>query len=167
MASRTTDKEKTDSALREQLVYLLGGGGAHVSVDAALEGIATGVRGRAPKGLPYSPWQLLEHMRIAQSDILEFTRDRAHVSPHWPDGYWPKTSAPPSDAAWRRAVGAFRRDVAAMKAIVLDPTTNLFARIPWGDGQTILREALLAADHNAYHVGQMVAVRRLLGAWRE
>lgn len=167
MASRTTDKDRTAPALREHVVYLLGGGGAHVSVDAALKGIPAGVRGRAPKGLPYSPWQLLEHMRIAQWDILEFTRDRSHVSPHWPDGYWPDTSAPPSEAGWRRSIAAFRRDVEAMKATVLDPATDLFARIPWGDGQTILREALLAADHNAYHVGQMVAVRRLLGAWRD
>jgi hypothetical protein len=104
-------------------------------------------------------------MRIAQWDILEFSRDRHHVSPEWPAGYWPPASAPPNDAAWRRSVSAFRRDLQAMQDLVLSPSADLHARIPWGDGQTILREALLVADHNAYHLGEMVVVRRLLGAW--
>ena len=167
MPTRRIDKDGSAQALREHLVYLLGGGGAHVSVEAALKGLPGDLRGRVPKGLPYSPWQLVDHLRIAQWDIMDFSRDRSHVSPQWPGGYWPETSAPANEAAWRRSVSAFRRDLAAVKAIVLDPATDLFARIPWGDGQTILREALLVADHNAYHVGQFVTVRRLLGAWHE
>src|SRR5512147_2628020 len=117
MASRTKDDATIDRAVREQMLYLLGGGGAHVSVEAALKGIPASVRGRAPKRLPYSPWQLLEHMRIAQWDILEFSRDRDHVSPPWPKGYWPETAAPPSESAWRRSLAAFRRDLAAMESL--------------------------------------------------
>ena len=117
--------------------------------------------------LPYSVWRLLEHMRIAQRDILEFSRNPKHVSPEWPDGYWPQGDAPPDDAAWDRSIKAFRADLKAVEELVTDPSTDLFARIPHGDGQTILREALLVADHNAYHLGQIVAVRRLLGAWKQ
>lgn len=155
-----------EAKLREQLVALLNSGGAHATFEAAVKGIPPELRGRAPEGLPYSPWQLLEHMRIAQWDILEFSRDRTHVSPEWPAGYWPATPAPPGEAAWRRSVTAFRRDLGAMQALVASPSTDLHARIPWGDGQTILREALLMADHNAYHLGELVVVRRLLGIWR-
>jgi hypothetical protein len=110
---------------------------------------------------------LLEHMRIAQWDILEFSRNPKHVSPQWPAGHWPRTEAPPSAAAWDKSIAAFRKDLKAMESLVANPKTDLFARIPWGDGQTILREALLVADHNAYHLGQLVDVRRLLGAWPE
>ncbi len=117
--------------------------------------------------LPYSVWRLLEHMRIAQRDILEFSRNPKHVSPEWPDGYWPQGDAPPDDAAWDRSIKAFRADLKAVEELVTDPSTDLFARIPHGDGQTILREALLVADHNAYHLGQIVTVRRLLGAWKQ
>jgi hypothetical protein len=148
-------------------VTLLGGGSAHAGTEAAIKGIPAELRGRAPRGLPYSPWQLLEHMRIAQWDILEFSRSADHVSPKWPAGYWPAGKAPGSEAAWRRSVKQFREDLDAMKALVADPKTDLLARIPWGDGQTILREALLVADHNAYHLGQLIVVRRLLGAWRD
>ncbi len=155
-----------DAALREHVLYLLGGGGAHVGVEDVIKGIPAALRGRVPRGLPYSPWQLLEHMRLAQWDILEFSRDPDHQSPKWPEGYWPATAAPPSEAAWRKSVAAFTGDLEAMKRLVVDRSTDLFARIPWGDEQTVLREALLVADHNAYHAGEMVAVRRLLGAWR-
>jgi len=108
---------------------------------------------------------LLEHLRLAQWDILEFSRNARHVSPEWPKGYWPETEAPPSDAAWNKSIQQFRRDLKAMQLLVADPKTDLFAGIPWGDGQTILREALLVADHNAYHTAQLVDLRRLLGAW--
>ena len=108
---------------------------------------------------------LLEHMRIAQWDILEFSRNAKHVSPDWPEGYWPRTDAPPTAAAWNASIGRFVKDLKAMQALVKNPKTDLFAKIPWGDGQTILREALLVADHNAYHLAQLVDVRRLLGAW--
>ena len=109
---------------------------------------------------------LLEHLRLAQWDILEFSRNPKHVSPPWPAGYWPKGAAPPNSAAWNKSIQQFRRDLKAMQALVANPKTDLFARIPWGEGQTILREALLVADHNAYHVAQLVDVRRLLEAWK-
>ena len=116
-------------------------------------------------GLAHTVWQLVEHLRITQWDILEFSRNPDYKAPKWPDDYWPETEAPPSDEAWDRSVEAFRRDLQAMKDLVADPKTDLFAKIPWGDGQTILREAMLVADHNAYHVGQIVTVRQGLGAW--
>ena len=153
-----------DQALRDHVVKLLEGGHAHATFDAAVKGLPAALRGRAPKGLPYSPWQLVEHLRIAQWDILEFSRDSRYQSPQWPEGYWPRETKP-SDAAWRKSVSQFRRDLQAMQELVADPATDLFARIPWGDGQTVLREALLAADHNAYHLGELIVVRRLLGAW--
>jgi hypothetical protein len=109
---------------------------------------------------------LLEHLRIAQWDILEFSRNPKHKSPKWPEGYWPKTATPPSAAAWTKSIQRFRADQKAMLDLVVNPKTNLFAKIPWGDGQTILREALLVADHNAYHIAQLVDVRRLLRAWK-
>ena len=156
-----------DKALREHLQYLLRGGGAHLDFEAAVADLPAELRGARPAGVPHSPWRLLEHLRIAQWDILQFWRDPSHVSPPFPDGYWPRGDAPPDDRAWDRAVEAFRTDLAAMCALVSDPSTDLFAAIPHGDGQTVLREALLVADHNAYHLGQLVVVRRLLGCWPE
>ena len=154
-------------SLREHLLYLLQGGGAHLDFDKAVADIPPELRGRTVPPVPHSPWRLLEHLRIAQWDILEFSRDPGHVSPSWPDGYWPQGDAPPDPRLPRRAVGAFRADLAAMCERVADPATDLFAPIPHGDGQTVLREALLVADHNAYHLGQLVVVRRLLGCWPE
>lgn len=152
--------------LREHVLYLLRGGGAHLDFDAAVADLPAELRGVKPAGLPHSPWRLVEHMRIAQWDILEFSRNPAHVSPKFPDGYWPKDDGPPSADAWDRCLASFRADLRAMQELVADPATDLFARIPHGEGQTILREALLVADHNAYHLGQLVVVRRLLGAWK-
>ena len=157
---------KNDSALRRHLLYLLGGGGAHLSFDDAIAGLPVMLRGRKPAGAPHTPWQLMEHMRIAQWDILEFSRNPKHVSPEFPRDYWPVTEAPPNKAAWEKSVAAFRADLKAMEKLVKDPKTDLFGPIPHGEGQTILREALLVADHNAYHLGQLVLVRRLLGAWK-
>jgi len=154
-------------ALRRHLVDLLRGGNAHLEFDQAVGGLPAELRGAKPPALPYSVWRLLEHMRIAQWDILEFSRNPKHVSPEWTDGYWPQGDAPPDDAAWEQSVKMFRADLKAMQEMVTDPSTDLLARIPHGDGQTILREALLVADHNAYHLGQIVAVRRLLGAWKQ
>jgi hypothetical protein len=166
MAKRNNAGTSGEQALRQHLVELLEGGHAHVNFDKAIKGIPAALRGRAPRALPYSPWQLLEHLRIAQSDILEFSRDPAHQSPKWPEGYWPAAAnARPSESAWRKSVADFRRDLKAMQALVANPATDLFARIPWGDGQTTLREALLVVDHNAYHLGELVVARRLLGAW--
>ncbi len=156
-----------DQGLREHLLYLLRGGGAHLSFDAAIADLPVPLRGAKPAGVPHTPWRLLEHLRIAQWDILEFSRDPKHVSPKFPEGYWPPTDAPPDDAAWERSVAGFRADLQAMCDLVADPHTDLFARIPHGEGQTILREALLVGDHNAYHLGQLVVVRRALGAWPE
>lgn len=156
-----------DSALREHLLYLLREGGAHLDFEKAIAGLPVELRVAKPSGLPFSAWSLLEHMRIAQWDILEFSRDAKHVSPAWPKGYWPATDAPPSPEAWDRSVAAFRADAKAMEQLVSNPKTDLISKIPHGEGQTILREALLVADHNAYHLGQLVMLRRLLGAWPE
>jgi hypothetical protein len=155
-----------DKALREHLLYLLNGGGAHAGFNAAVEGLPVALRGTRPKGAEHSPWEILEHMRLAQSDILEFSRDPEHTSPPWPSGYWPKTPAPPNSTAWNKSVKAFQASLKAMCDLVENPSTKLYVRIPHGDGQTILREALLIADHNAYHLGELVLVRRLLGAWK-
>ena len=154
-----------DSALREHVLYLLRGGGAHLRFDAAIADLPEELRGARAAGAPHTPWRLLEHMRIAQWDILEFSRNPAHVSPQWPDGYWPPGDAPPAATAWEESVRAFWADLKSMQDLVADPATDLLAPIPHGEGQTILREALLAADHNAYHLGQLVMLRRVLGAW--
>ena len=160
------NEEVDGKALRDHLLYLLKDGGAHIDFRSAVKGWPVALRGKRPKGSPHSGWELLEHMRIAQWDILEFTRDAKHASPKWPEGYWPKTPVPPSAAAWAKSVRAFQADLEGMCALVSDPSTDLFARIPHGDGQTVLRQALLAADHNSYHLGQLMLVRRLLGAWK-
>ena len=156
-----------EKSLREHLGNLLSGRGAHVDWKASFAGIPPKIRGVRPGGMPHSLWELLEHMRIAQWDILEFSRDPKHVSPDWPEGHWPKNPEPPNAKAWDKSVKLFARDLAAMQKLVASPKTDLFARIPHGTGQTILREALLVADHNAYHLGQFVSVRRLLGAWKD
>jgi hypothetical protein len=157
---------KNDKALREQLIDLLAGGAAHAKFDDVAKGISLKLRGTRPAKFPHSPWMLLEHLRLTQWDILEFSRNSKYVSPEWPEGYWPKTETPRNADAWNRSVEGFRRDLKAMQDLVANPKTDLFARISWGDGQTILREALLLADHNAYHLGQFVDLRRLLGAWK-
>lgn len=154
-----------DQVLREHLLYLLQGGGAHVNFETAIKGLPSNLRGKRPEGAEHSPWEILEHMRLAQSDILKFSQDAKHASPEWPEGYWPKTAAP-GEGAWKRSVEGFRRDLEAMCRLVSAKSTDLFARIPHGTGQTIMREALLIADHNAYHLGEFVLVRRLLGAWK-
>jgi len=157
--------EDPNHSLRQHLIDLLTGGQAHAKFDDAIKDLPANLRGTKPANFPHSPWMLLEHLRLAQWDILEFSRDSKHKSPAFPEGYWPKTEAPPDDAAWEKSVGQFRADLNAMQALVENPKTDLFAKIPWGNGQTILREALLLADHNAYHLGQLIDVRRLLGAW--
>jgi hypothetical protein len=154
-----------DKLLRAHLVKLLDADNAHVNFAKTIASWPVAHRGVKPEGAPHTGWQLLEHLRIAQWDILEFCRNPKHVSPEWPSGYWPSSEAPPSAEAWDRSVKAFRADCEAMQELVENPKTNLFARIPHGTGQTILREALLAADHNAYHLGQLVLLRRLLGNW--
>jgi hypothetical protein len=157
--------EDTTQSLREHLLELLNGGHAHATFEDAIEELPPNLYGAKPASFPHSPWMLLEHLRIAQRDILEFSRNKSHESPKWPEGYWPKSAEPPSTEAWQESVDQFESDLKAMRHLIKNPKTDLFAKIPWGDGQTILREALLVADHNAYHIAQLVDVRRLLGAW--
>jgi hypothetical protein len=154
-----------DQSIREHVLSLLHGGNAHTTFDDAIASLPANARGKIVRGLPYTTWMLLEHLRIAQWDILEFSRNPKHESPEWPKGYWPKESAPPSDAAWNKSVKSFRADLKSMQQLVSDPKIDLYAQIPWAQGQTVLREALLVADHNAYHIGQLVLLRRLLGTW--
>lgn len=156
-----------EKSLRDYLRRFLSWHEAHLDWKAALKDFPAKLRGARPPGAPHSAWELLEHMRLATHDILEFSRDPKYVSPDWPSGYWPKKPSPPNAAAWDKSVKALAHDLEEMGKLVADPKTDLFARIPHGSGQTMLREALLVADHNAYHLGQLVLVRRLLGCWPE
>jgi DinB superfamily len=156
--------DKADASLRHWIDWLLQSGGAHASFDDAMKGLPAKLQGAKASGLPHSPWQLLEHMRVAQWDILDFCRNRKYQPMAWPDDYWPKTDAPPR-GGWEKSVRQFRADLAAMRKLVSNAKTDLHAPIKWGDGQTILREALLLADHNSYHLGQLILVRKALGAW--
>src|SRR5436190_21781527 len=142
--------------LRNHLIELLDGKSAHLDFDAVVKTFPLKLAGKKLDGSPHTAWQLLEHMRIAQWDILEFSRNPKHVSPKWPDGYWPKTDKPRDDAAWKKSIATIKKDLAAMQRLVANPKTDLVAKIPHGTGQNILREALLIADHNAYHIGQLV-----------
>jgi hypothetical protein len=155
-----------NTVLRQHLMDLLRGGHAHVTFEKAIAGLPASLRGTRHPSLPFTPWGLLEHMRIAQWDILEFSRDAKHVSPQWPEGYWPAAAEPANEKAWKASVKGFQRDLSQMEKLVKNRATDLFAGIPHGTGQTILREAMLLADHNAYHIGQLVMLRRLLGAWK-
>jgi uncharacterized damage-inducible protein DinB len=154
-----------EGALREQLGRLLDWHEAHADFDAAVADLPEAARGRVPHGAPHSAWQLLEHIRITQHDILDFCINAAYEEMSWPDDYWPAQPKPADAAAWDQAIVAVRRDRKALQALIADPAVDLFATIPHGHGQTILREILLVADHTAYHVGQLVIVRRLLGNW--
>jgi len=154
-----------DRALRDHLLYLLRGGGAHAPFDQVIADLPAELRGVRPPGASHSPWEVLEHLRLAQWDILEFSRNGDHVSPDWPEGYWPQEQAPPDAEAWDRSIETFRRELQELEALVDDPASDLYAAFPWGKDQTLLREALLVADHNAYHLGELVLLRRLLGAW--
>jgi hypothetical protein len=161
--AKTADHDKS---LRQHLIKLLKGGEAHATFEDAVANMPKEAAGKVPKGAEHSPWQELEHLHIAQWDILEFATSAKHKSPKWPDDYWPKSPEPPNEKAWKKSVAAFEKDQERFIDLLNDNSTNLFAKIPHGDGQTILRQAMLAADHNAYHVGQLVLLRRLLGAWK-
>ncbi len=154
-----------DESLRSQLQKLLDWEDAHVSFDRALEGMDKAQRGVIPTGLSHSAWQLLEHLRRCQFDILDFCRNPKYVEPPFEE-YWPPTAAPPTEKAWDESVSNFRRDCEELKKLAANRDVDLFARIPHGHGQTYLRELLVVADHNAYHVGQLVDVRRALGNWK-
>lgn len=151
--------------VREHLLWQLRGGHAHLGFDAVVADLPTGYQGRKPDGIPHTPWRLLEHLRIAQWDILEFSRRPDHVSPAFPDGYWPEQDGPPTASAWDASIAAFSKDLEEFQALIADSSNDLMAPFPWGDGQTLFREALVLADHNAYHLGQLVAVRQALGVW--
>jgi uncharacterized damage-inducible protein DinB len=169
MTNRSADESERAMArndpLRDHLARLLAWEDAHVNFDAAVAKLPARLRGARPADLPYSPWQLVEHLRRTQYDILDFCRNPAYRQPAWPDDYWPDIEAPPSGAAWTESVRAFQRDREALQALAQDPATDLMATVPHGDGQTYLRELLLAADHAAYHIGELIVVRRLLGSW--
>jgi hypothetical protein len=155
----------TPDEVREQLLRALSGASAHPEVAAALEGVPAPARGRRAPGIPHTPWQLLEHLRIAQRDILDFGRAPDHESPEFPQGYWPASGAPPSEAAWEESRDAFLSDLEAIRSIVADPNVDLSAPIPHLDGATWFREVMLVVSHNAYHLGQFVQLRRALGCW--
>lgn len=154
-------KQETIS-LRKQLANLLHMKGAHVNLEAAVSGFPVALRGVKPPGAPHSAWQLLEHMRIAQEDILDFSRNPKYREKKFPDDYWPANEAPPSELAWETSIQQFQKDLREMQDLVADTKLDLLAKIPHGTGQTLLREALLVADHNAYHLGQLVFLRKML-----
>jgi len=166
---RPAKRKKVDPqrALRAHVRELLRGGHAHLVFKDVVADWPTALRGARPAGQPFTPWRLLEHIRITQWDIVEFTQSAKHVSPEWPAGYWPPPGAdtPPDANAWDTSIAQVERDLRTMERLVTDADTDLLARIPHGTGQTVLREALLVADHNSYHLGQLVLLRRLLGAY--
>lgn len=155
-----------EDAVRDHVRRVLEWKEAHATYDDAVDGLPAALRGRVPGGLPYSAWHIVEHLRITQRDILEFCRNPVYQELDWPDDYWPDSPAPPDDDAWERSIAEYRADRQALQAIADDRSNELSARIPHGNGQTYLRELLLAADHAAYHVGELIVVRRLLGAWK-
>ena len=150
----------------KQLKDLLLAGNAHVSLNNAFKDVPEKIRGMVPDKLPYSIWQLAEHIRIAQRDILEFSRNPRHISPKWPEGYWPKENAPKDDAAWKNCIVQIKKDREAFIELLEDIEVDLYKPFPHGEGQNLLREALLIADHNSYHVGEIIAIRRMLGDWK-
>jgi hypothetical protein len=155
-----------DAALRDHVAKLILWEDAHGGYDSAVDGIPPASRGVVPPGFPHSAWQLIEHLRLAQADILDFCRNSDYEEGTFPDDYWPKSAAPPYEKAWDESLASFRKDRSDVVALVQDPKRDLFATIPHGSGQTYLREALLIADHNAYHVGQLIALRRMLQIWK-
>jgi hypothetical protein len=156
-----------ENAIRKQLVELLRGGQAHATFEDVVKNFPSKLRGVVPAGLPYSAWQVLEHIRIAQDDILRFSmnHDGSYRSPKWPEGYWPKSPAPPEAKSWERSVQQVQDDRDQMIRLVSDPANDLLTGFPWGQGQNLLREALLVADHTSHHLGELIVIRRLLGAW--
>jgi len=154
-----------DRALRKQLVEFLRGDSAHTALQTVLDGFPPDKRGAKPNGAAHTAWQLLEHIRIALHDLYDFSTNPKYVQPDWPADYWPKEEAPPNDGAWDDSVRAVKKELADFEQLIGEPQTNLYATIPWGQGQTMLREVLLAGQHTSYHLGQLVSLRRELGAW--
>jgi uncharacterized damage-inducible protein DinB len=156
---------ESDQAVRKQLIALLHGGHSHVTFSKAVAGFPLDRVGTRPEGVPHSAWEQLEHMRIAQEDILRFSQSGEYVSPEWPAGYWPASPLPADAGAWDRSVRAFQSDLAEFESMLRDPGTDLYQPFPWGQGQTLFREALVLGNHNSYHTGQLVLLRQALGAW--
>ncbi len=154
-----------DQQVREQLIDLLTGGNAHMPFDQAVENFPVEAMNVEAPNIPYTPWRLLEHMRIAQWDILEFIRNPKHVSPPWPEGYWPPADARADQERWNRTVQEFRSDQRVLQKMVQDPANDLYASLPHAEGYNLLREILVAADHNAYHLGEFGLIRQALNAW--
>ena len=155
----------TTGAWRAIIASSLGWQEAHATFEAAVEGVPVHLRGRRPDAFPHSAWELVDHIRRTQADLVEFMTNADYVAPKWPDEYWPSDPAPRSEQEWDDCVVAVRRDRERLEALAMDESLDLTTRIPWGEGQTWLRTILVAVDHTAYHVGQVIAVRRLLGAW--
>ena len=168
--TETDQHTHTEQAeLRKQLLALLRGGQAHATFDEAIKGFPAERRGTVPPNLPYSAWQLLEHLRIAQRDILNFSAPPTggYHPLQWPEEYWPKSPEPPSAHAWDASIAAIRKDLEHFEALITKPDSDLFKPFRWGDGQNLLREVLLLADHTAYHLGELIVLRRLLGIWHK
>ena len=162
MAGPTKDD---DSVLRNQLVELLRGGSAHADLDTCVDQFPPQFYGSKPEGSPHSAWQLLEHLRLALHDLLAFSTDPDYLAPKWPEDYWPRSESPESPQEWQKSVDALKADLTDFEKLIQDGNSNLYAKIPWGEGQSLLREVLIAADHNSYHLGQIVMLRKQLGAW--
>jgi hypothetical protein len=158
---------ETDTILRAEIRKLLQGGNAHMTFDEAIAHFPRAQMNTRPPNVPYTPWHLLEHLRITQWDILEFIRNPHHLSPPWPAGYWPAQDAQAEDTAWEQTIAAFRADLSALQQLAADPSVDLYAPIPHGNGQTVLRELLLAADHNAYHIGEFAILRQVMQTWND
>lgn len=165
MAQPNQTSADINAAVRKQLIALLTAGNAHQPFEAAVKNLPAELRGVKPHNLPYTIWQLVDHVRIAQWDILEFSRDASHQSPGWPAGYWTESPAPASEQEWQQALDQIRQDRDAFIALLNDPERDLYEPFAHGNGQNLLREAMLIADHNAYHTGEIILIRRLLGAW--
>ena len=169
VSEKGTQTDHATDELRKQLLALLRGGQAHATFDEAIQDFPATHRGAVPANLPYSAWQILEHLRIALHDILDFCAPPTggYQPIEWPEGYWPKSPEPPSAHAWDITIAAIRKDLATFEALIIRPETDLYKPFRWGEGQNLLREALLVADHNAYHLGELVVIRRLLGIWHK
>ena len=155
----------TDQIMREQLLAVLRGGHAHMEFDQAVAGFPANYMNRKPPNVPYTPWHLLEHLRLTQWDILEFIRNPDHISPDWPAGYWPPAEAQADEAQWQRTITAFRTDLAALEALAANPETDLFAPLPQGLPYTIFREIMVVANHNSYHIGEFAILRQVMNSW--
>ena len=165
LARTPSAADPTDDALREELVAVLRGGHAHATYEDVVANMPAALRGQRPNGAPYSPWMILEHIRIAFWDILEFSRNPSHVSPNFPSEYWPADPVPPNANAWTDCIARHRADREAFERLVRDPASDLYTPFAHGSGQTLVREVLVAATHTSYHLGELVVLRRLLGAW--